>query len=206
MSINPNPEPTGDLDWSEEDLSRLEMISAIPGIAKIVGGLAQVVENALSPALRGRRVQSCLHIMDEINTRAFMPMDTVEDAEPGRRPLLCPRHPERLLCNKPDCFYMHYLAHHSDEPDVAVCFVCSTPVADLEFEGVTAEVQLHRQLPFYDDHRHVDAFWTYRGTLGVLPVAYLCPRHDRLIDLPVQLAWPTGGTDDVQPEDVYRLA
>ncbi|WP_158657506.1 hypothetical protein [Blastococcus saxobsidens] len=55
-------------------------------------------------------------------------MDSVEDAEPGRRPLLCPFHPERLLCNNPECVSGHRQAdHRDDELFGSTCFVCSVP-------------------------------------------------------------------------------
>ena len=76
----------------------------------------------------------------------------------------------------------------------------------VDLSTITGEVQLHRQLPCYDDHRVPDQWVTHSGIVGVTPVAHLCPCHDRLIDLPVRFTWPMTATEDVQPEDVHRLA
>lgn len=56
-------------------------------------------------------------------------------------------------------------------------------------EGITAEVALHRNIPFLDENRRRDFWWQFGGVLGVLPVAYLCPRHSYAAG---KLSWKLG--------------
>jgi len=60
---------------------------------------------------------------------------------------------------------------------------------------VVARVELHRQVPFYADHRARGQWFTYSGDLWTLPVAWLCPRHKDAVDLPLKMAWPTVADD-----------
>ncbi len=61
--------------------------------------VAQVAEDALAPALANRRVQSCLHVMDDVLRRGPLPAGA--EAASERVVFLCPLHPERLLCDAP---------------------------------------------------------------------------------------------------------
>ncbi len=143
--------------------------------------MAQVAEDALAPALANRRVQSCLHVMDDVLRRGPLSPDAEAAAE--RVVFLCPMHPERLLCDARGierafrgCLISHYETHHAGEHRTASCFFCAAPLRD-SFVLVDAEVQLHRPVSFYADGRGRDRCFVYRGTINVLPVAYLCPRH-----------------------------
>jgi hypothetical protein len=180
----------------DEKMIRLENATAIPAMAKLGGWVTQRVETALAPALEGRRKYSCLHILDDILKKWSIPFGE-EIGLVGRKPLLCPLHPDRLLCNRPQCVTDHLYQHHRREHEAA-CFVCEEPMIDPithvlrdDYEGVTAIIQLHQQVPFYDDNRGRDRWYVYRGELVTLPMAYLCPRHAGLLELPVRMAWPT---------------
>lgn len=188
---------------SEGDKIRLENIAALPGLMKLSAMLAQSVEDALAPVLEGGRVRSCLHILD---AGAWRMVPGEQRNDPELRPLLCPSHPERLLCNSPapiggndkSCLATHYAQEHPHEVE-ARCFVCEMPIVDEltglrdDFEGITAEVTLHRNIPFLDDNRHRDFWWQFGGVLGVPPVAYLCPRHSQAAGkLPWNMGWPMG--------------
>jgi hypothetical protein len=101
-----------------------------------------------------------------------------------RRIYLCPQHPYRLMCDAPasevtgwpGCVASHYATEHEDEHTTGRCFVCEAPLRD-NFTPITAEVQLHRPIPFFDDNRARDHWFVYSGTLTTLPVGWLCPRH-----------------------------
>jgi hypothetical protein len=182
----------------------LEMMAAMPRIMQVVADMTETVVKAFSPALEGRTVQSCLHILDDINKQGILPMDASEGL-PGRQPMLCPKHPQRLICNQPECQKMHYLRGHDEELGFVPCLVCGHLTSFLEAEPIDGEVLLHRKLPFFSDSRRRDGVYAFSGTVGILPAAWLCPRHAEAVDLPIRMAWPTLATDDVQPEDVYRL-
>jgi hypothetical protein len=65
---------------------------------------------------------------------------------------------------------------------------------------VDAEVQLYRGVPFYADSPGRSRFFVFRGTINVLPVAYLCPQHAGLVQLPLRMAWPTT-SEGIAPGD-----
>jgi len=183
---------------NDDDLVRLANISAKPGIMKLGALLELAVEAELAPALKNERVRSCLHALDEISAKGLLPLGGQRVLE-TRQALLCPFHPERLICNK--CAAAH-LAHYHNTPEHqgVGCFVCQAPWRE-DFEGVVAQVQLHRPVPFYDDNRARGQWYVIKGDLWTLPVAWLCPRHKDAVDLPLKMAWPTVA-DDVRPEDI----
>lgn len=47
------------LDWSDDDMARLEQIAATPGTVRLAAALQQTIEDALMPALHGGRVKAC---------------------------------------------------------------------------------------------------------------------------------------------------
>ena len=180
---------------SMDDLTPEQRALAILG-----GMIAQVAEDALAPALANRRVQSCLHVMDDVFRRG--PLSPDGEAASERNVFLCPMHPERLLCDAPGidgvfrgCLISHYETHHAGEHSTASCFICSAPLRD-DFVPVDAEVLLHRGVPFYADGRGGNRYFVYRGLINVLPAAYLCPRHADLVQLPLRMAWPTTAEGD----------
>jgi hypothetical protein len=185
---------------TDAELVALENISAKPGILKLGALLALAVEDKLSPALKNRKVQSCLHALDEINTQGYLPLGGQRVLE-TRQALLCPFHPERLICNKCTAAHLeHY--HNTPEHQGVGCYVCQAPWRE-DFEGVVAQVQLHRPVPFYDDNRARGQWFTYSGDLWTLPVAWLCPRHKGAVNLPLKMAWPTVAAD-VTPESATQ--
>jgi len=186
------------VQWSDDDLVRLENISAKPGILKLGALLALAVEAELAPALKNERVRSCLHALDEISAQGLLPLGGQRVLE-TRQALICPFHPDRLLCN--GCAAAH-LAHDHNTPEhqAVGCYVCQAPWRE-DFKGVVAQVQLHRPVPFYDDNRARGQWYVIKGDLWTLPVAWLCPRHDGAVNLPLKMAWPTVA-DDVRPEDI----
>ncbi len=177
---------------TDAELVALENISAKPGIMKLGALLALAVEAELAPALKNERVRSCLHALDEISAQGYLPLGGQRVLE-TRQALICPFHPDRLLCNK--CAAAH-LAHYHNTPEhqAVGCYVCEAPWRE-DFEGVVAQVQLHRPVPFYDDNRARGQWFTYAGDLWTLPVAWLCPRHEGAVNLPLKMAWPTVADD-----------
>lgn len=185
---------------NDDDLIRLENIAAKPGIMKLGALLALAVEDMLSPALRNERVRSCLHALDEVTVQGYLPHDGQRVLE-TRQALMCPFHPERLLCNKCAAAHLgHY--HNTPEHQAVGCYVCQAPWRE-DFEGVIAQVQLHRPVPFCDNIRARGQWFVIKGDLWTLPVAWLCPRHEGAVDLPLRMAWPTVA-DDATPESAMR--
>jgi len=72
-----------------------------------------------------------------------------------------------------------------------------------DFEGVYAQIQLHRPVPFYDDNLAKGQWYVIKGDLWTLPVAWLCPRHEGAVNLPLKMAWPTVA-DDAALESITR--
>jgi len=178
---------------TDAEMVALENISAKPGIMKLGALLALAVEDELAPALKNERVRSCLHALDEINAKGLLPLGGQRVLE-TRQALICPFHPDRLLCNK--CAAAHLARYHNTPEHQAVgCYVCQAPWRE-DFEGVVAQVQLHRPVPFYDDRRARGQWFTYSGDLWTLPVAWLCPRHEGLQPDPLRMVWPTVVDDD----------
>ncbi len=175
-------------------LARLEMISAIPGMVKLGTMVAAVVEDALADARNGRRMQSCLHAVDEANTGnpggGMLPIGWRR--ETSRTAFLCVRHPRRLLCDKPagrvgpGCVAHHFVTEHRDEA-VARCFTCEQPIPEEGVTPVFAVVALRQPLSVSSSY---DREFQYRGELQTLPITYLCPRHARQVDLPIPITWP----------------
>src|SRR4051794_29806004 len=96
------------------------------GLAKLGTMLALVVEDALRPALEGKRVRSCLHVMDEI----YRDVRPRGQAASDRMVLICPMHPGRLLCDAPPsehgwrgCATSHLMHDHGRESVAGSCFV-----------------------------------------------------------------------------------
>jgi hypothetical protein len=100
------------------------------------------------------------------------------------------------------CLISHYENHHTGEHRTGSCFICSASLR-AGFVPVDAEVQLHQGVPFYADSRGRDRYFIYRGTINVLPVAYLCLQHADLLQLPLRMAWPTTA-GSITPEDVIE--
>ena len=179
----------------DEKLARLEMISAIPGMVKLGTMVAAVVEDALADARNGRRMQSCLHAVDEANTGnpggGMLPIGWRR--ETSRTAFLCVRHPRRLLCDKPagrvgpGCVAHHFVTEHRDEAAVARCFTCEQPIPEEGVTPVFAVVALRQPLTVSSSY---DREFQYRGELHTLPITYLCPRHARQVNLPIPITWP----------------
>jgi len=188
------------IQCSDDDLVRLENLSATPGIMKLGALLALAVEDMLRPALKNERVRSCLHALDEVSAKGILPLGGQRVLE-TRQAVICPFHPDRLLCNR--CAAAHLAEYHNTPEHQAVgCYVCQAPWRE-DFEGVVAQVQLHRPVPFYDDNRARGQWYVIKGDLWTLPVAWLCPRHKDAVDLPLKMAWPTD-TSNVTPKDVIE--
>ncbi len=168
------------------------------GMAKLAAMTAMVVEDALSPALEGRRVQSCLHVVDQAT--GFI---VGQSKETDRMAYLCTRHPDRLICDQPGnsvwpgCLYSHLDDKHRDELP-ARCFVCEQPIEEPLVTPVFTKIVLHRPLKVYADWK---SEYQYLGGLRTMPVAYLCPGHSRLFDVrkPWVIHWPVPSTDDLTP-------
>jgi len=185
---------------TDAELVALENISAKPGILKLGALLALTIEAELAPALKNERVRSCLHALDEINAKRILPLGEQRVSE-TRQALICPFHPDRLLCNR--CAAAHLTEYHNTPEHEGVgCYVCEAPWRE-DFEGVVARVQLHRPVPFFDDHRARNQWYVIKGDLWTLPVAWLCPRHEGAVDLLWKMAWPTVA-DDATPESATQ--
>jgi hypothetical protein len=187
--------------WADAHKIALELAEARPGMVKLGAMLAAVVEDKLRPALNDRRVQSCLHVLDDVYARLPHGGQTASN----RQVYICPMHPYRLLCDAPPsghtwqgCVTSHYATEHKDEHLTGKCFVCEARLRD-DFTPIVAEVQLHRPVVIYDDNRARDHWFQYTGTLVTLPVTYLCPRHMGLVELPLRMAWPMSA-DDASPD------
>lgn len=189
-------------DWTDDHLVALELAEARPGMVKLGAMLEAVVEDALAPALAGRKLRSCLHILDGVYSR-LQPGGTVSS---DRVPLICVQHPDRMLCTTgasttgyPGCADSHY-AHEHEHDLTAGCFVCKAPIRD-HFTPIVGQVQLHRRLRFYDDNRAGDHwFWYAGGSVWTTAAAWLCPRHKDLVKGSLRMAWPTDASS-VTPED-----
>lgn len=173
-----------------EALRRLDGIAALPELVAACASLALVVEDALSPALRGERVKACEHAkVGTSGNRHDAPPVEVE-----RRAYLCPMHPDRLLCDLPGCLDRHYEQDHLEEMQTAGCFVCEKPISQVKCLPVVADVMLHRGIPLaFPD---ADGFLTnlsleYRGALRTTAMAWLCHLHNEVVELPLRMAWPT---------------
>jgi hypothetical protein len=174
-------------DFSDEELRRRTEIAW--GLTMHGMWLAEKVNESLHPALIGRRVKACPHVMDAAT--ADKPNHKLAADE--RRAIdatvyVCPDHPHRLLCSLPGCLPEHWRLYHRDESPDGRCFVCGADVhPDLE-QPIWAVIQLHRALPV----RHgTDRFFTYVGELKTWPVTFLCLDHAGSVDLPIRMIWPT---------------
>lgn len=159
------------------------------GMAKLGALTALGVEEALSAALEGGQVQSCLHAAD-LAAGLVVGQEKTTD----RMAFVCPlRHPDRLFCDKPGdthgpgCLEQH-LARHRDELP-ARCFICERPIEEALLTPVFAKIVLHRPLKVYADWK---SSYVYLGGLRTFPVAYLCPTHSHLFDVynPWVIHWP----------------
>lgn len=184
-----------------------ELNEAQEGMAKVGAMLALAVENALQHATGGPsngRVQTCLH-MGELashrRTTAGKPVP--EEGSRDVQVFVCPFHPEHgLLCDTADCVSQHYAHEHHGEFDEARCFACEAPMLDPitgmrdDFTPVFAEVTLHSAVrvwtPSVRTSRSSYSDTSYVGDLATLPVAYLCPLHADLVELPIRMGWPMG--------------
>lgn len=189
----------------DDDATRREAAHTMVGMAKVGTMLAQVVEDALRPALKNGRISACTHIHTLRSTRRTSEGRPVpQDGSRDKQILICPMHPRggatgyTLMCEE-DVVH-HYRTEHHGEFDKAACFVCEAPILDPlmgelrdDFTPVFAEVVLYEALPIQyfvpGDPRGSDA---YVGDLATLPVAYLCPRHADAADLPIRMGWPMG--------------
>lgn len=186
------------LDWSDDDMARLERVRAAPATARLAAALALTVEDALRPALHGGRVRACEHVTLGAEWDTKNPRPVAVD----RCAFLCPMHPERLVCDAGTCVEDHYAEHHGDEHETAGCFVCKESPIREDFTPVFAEILLHRnvnlEFPEYvmpDGIPLQNIGLAYGGVLLTLPVAYLCPEHACLVELPIRMAWPTEWTE-----------
>ena len=182
-------------DGFADDIER-ENEEARLGMIELGAALALVIDDALAPGLEHQSVRSCLHILDEINKVKMIPIGHRVEAGPHQA-LLCPMHPKRLLCNLQHCIELHFHELHAGEFETAACFICEARMRDPltgeardDFTPITAQVKLRKQLPFYDDNRQRGRWFVYEGQLWTLPVAYLCPRHSEVVELPLRAEWP----------------
>ncbi|MGY1724741.1 hypothetical protein [Blastococcus sp. SYSU DS0533] len=176
--------------------ARIEMVAAMRGVINLGAMVAEVIEDALRSGLQGHKY-SCLHLVDVANSggpgyRGMLPIGHRRLFDDDRMAFLCTRHPDRLLCDKPagrvaaSCAQHHLITEHQDEYP-AVCFTCKKPIPEDEVTPVFAAISLNAPLPVYHWN---DRRFAYRGTLHTLPITYLCRRHDRQVDLPIQYSWP----------------
>jgi hypothetical protein len=184
----------------DEQMAWLEMVAKLPDFIAWGTELALVVEGALDAVLDGRRMQSCLHAVDQATGIVVGQVKTTD-----RVAFFCPAHPTRLLCDNPGnhigpgCMHHHMLTEHRDEFP-AMCFVCHQPIEpELLVTPVFGKIELHRSVPVYYDWQ---SEYQYLGPLRTLPVTYLCPRHSRLFDVrkPWVINWPMDA-EHVTPED-----
>jgi len=184
---------------SDDEWAALENIGAVPRMITVGIELVERVAAILAPALRNQKVQSCLHIIDEINNEDRLLFGDHRILE-TRQALICPVHTERLICNM--CVAKHIEHKHPSWGEKEKCFVCKEPWRE-DFHGVTAQIQLNRQVPFFDDNRATGQWYTYMGDLWTLPMVWLCPRHKALQPDPIRMVWPTVA-DDATPESITR--
>lgn len=162
--------------------ARLEMVTALPDLIERAGRTALAVESALDPAREGQPVRACRHAVGA---------GRGVSAGDGRL-VLCPRHPDRLLCDDTSspggrgCAREHVRSEHADE-DSPSCLVCGQSMEVPALAPVFAIVRLHEPLTV---HTASDVCFRYTGELRTLPVAHLCPRHAPLFPEPWVLPWP----------------
>lgn len=174
---------------ADEKKRQREIRGAGPALQELDAYIRQGVEDKLAPALENRKVQSCLHIMDDMLNQGRLRSGGKVDAG-KHQPLICIDHPYRLLCNQPKCLETHVRIDHKDDPEtVGRCYVCQAPWREDSTE-VTMQVHLRKPVPFFADNRARDRWITFSGDLWTLPVAFLCPRHADALALPLQMQWP----------------
>lgn len=175
-------------DISDDELRRRTEIAW--GLTQHGLWLAEKVAESLYPALAGRPVKACPHVMDAATADAPDGTLAADDRRAvDARIWLCPDHPHRLLCSLSGCMPDHWRLYHRDEPPDGRCFVCGTDVhPDME-TPIFAVVQLHRAVPV---RYGPDRYFTYSGELETWPAAFLCIDHAGSVDLPIRMAWPTG--------------
>lgn len=174
-------------ETDDETWARVEMVTALPDLIERAGRTALAVDSALGPAHVGHPVLACRHAAGGDDGRS---------AGDGTL-VLCPRHPDRLLCD-PDrpagrgCAREHLSRQHVDIPS---CLVCGRSMEVPALTPVFAIVRLHEPLTV---HTASDECFRYSGALRTLPVAHLCPRHAPLFPEPWVLHWPAT-TEDLPP-------
>lgn len=188
---------TAPLNENDDTQAHAEMLAALPEVARLGAMTAAAIEDALSPALGGRRKQSCLHLVDAANgwrTGTGL-LRTGQRRTLDRMAFLCVRNPDRLLCDEGaspgislGCANQHLAQEHTDEMP-AHCFTCGETIPEDFITPVFAAIELRRPLPVYYSG---DAEYQYLGTLRTLPIAYLCLRHAAQVDLPIRMVWPGG--------------
>lgn len=178
-----------DLSFLPDDFTPDHLEPAQQGMAKVGALLMAVVDDALRPALKGRRIQTCLHAVDEANGYphggGLLPIGAARSV--SLQPLLCPMHPGRLLCTRPGCLDRHYETEHQDEHRTAGCFVCAAPLT-ADFIEIFAAIELRRPVLLYHG---AGRDFSFTGTLMTTPVTYLCARDAGLVQVPIRMEWPS---------------
>lgn len=219
MWLGIGAEPVRDGEVSGEDVIFMENEAARDGVVKLGIMLAEVVNDALAPALRPigpgsfeSFVNACEHAQDGTRLTGEDEFGWALPAEVRRTVYLCPMHPDELICNVGDCYMGHWLDHHEGEFDAAKCFVCESPMRDEltheyreDFTPIFAEVELRHPLNLGVAQHAAGQFPPgkrpsplrllnlafHSGTLVTLPCAYLCPRHEQAAgELPWKMEWP----------------
>lgn len=191
------------------------------GFSNMAYAFALSLEDALNPALSGRRIETCSHMHTLFSTRRtpegrFVP----EEGSRDRQVLLCALHPHgtaathQLFCQED--VVQHYETEHYGEYDRAVCAVCETPlrvpardgsgyVYRGDFTPVFGVIELLKPLPVqFFRPRGGDWLATngdYVGDITTTALTYLCPEHAGAVDLPLRYLWPAGDPTPPEPEE-----
>lgn len=218
MSTNENEDR--EPEFSDDELrARASVAESFSNLAYLFG---LSVEDALRPALNGRRVETCLHMHTLFSTRRtsdgrFVP----EEGSRDRQVFVCAIHPHgtattpQLFCQED--VRQHYETEHHGDYDSAVCAVCETPIRVRardgsgyvyrgDFTPVFGVIELLKPLPvqFLRQPRGRDWAVTngdYLGDITTTAVTHLCPEHAGSVDLPLRYQWPAGDPTPVEPEE-----
>lgn len=188
-----------------EGVDHQEAMDVLAGLA------ARNIEEALSPALEGGRVQSCLHIAD-LATGLVVDQKTTAGHVVGqsimtdRTAYLCVWQPGyRIFCDKPGneagpgCAEQHRMEHKGEYE--LRCYICEAPIEEALLTPVFIKIALHKPLKVYADWK---SRYEYESGLRTFPIAYLCPSHSHLFDVhnPWVWHWPVPSADGLTPEDI----
>lgn len=201
-----NDEP----DFSDEEVRARAKVAH--GFSELAYYLGLSLEDALSPAMHGRGIETCSHMHKLFSTRRtaegrFVP----EEGNREQQVLMCALHPHgvdggpQLFCQED--VVEHYATQHHGEYDRAVCAVCETSLRSptgyrRDFTPVFGVVELLKPLPvrYFRPPNWSSFNAMYIGDITTTALTYLCSEHAGAVDLPFRYQWPAG-SPTVEPDE-----